>query len=402
VPKAAKQPYHLTPARLAAARASLRKANAVRLSRRYIYFMTPRRQAAAMGNLRKAHASPLARGNRFRHGLYCASLRATILRAGESLTEFEQHLKLFARAFRFPSFLRAREPRELIRAAGELFWRRLRAYRGFARHEAQQLRRALSQAPEGSLLSAGGALDLAHGLLEIFHEHITASKPLARVNRRAEDLLQAIMEKRWDEGTRFRILRWKRGMRSKLDDKPPGLLHNPLLSRRMLAGWQQHNRRGGQRRARRLATQLALEKHRGFDVADPASREECLRQFERVFASPCNADSFDRARRAAGLAWERLKCYHLHARQEVQLVRRLLQGAAARAPLPQDEMRDMAATLLRIFLHDVAAMAAAHEFEDRFRRELGALLEKRYGSRPEFEPFTAPPGSKTVWDTLHG
>jgi hypothetical protein len=65
-------------------------------------------------------------------------------------------------------------------------------------------------------------------------------------------------------------------------------------------------------------------------------------------------------------------------------------------------MRDMAATLLKIFLHDVAAMAAAHEFEDRFRRELGALLEKRYGSRPELEPFAAPPGPKTVWGALHG
>lgn len=230
-----KKPYKMTPARRAAARASIRIANAARLARRLPYVMTPRRQAAALANLRRAKASPLSRGSCFRHGLYSASLRATMVRAGESLAEFERHRRLFERAFRFPSFLRSEEPHELIRAAGELFWRRLRAYRGFARHETQQLWRALRRAPEANALTAGRALELACGLMGVFHAHYPARKPLERVNRRAEDLLEAIMEKRRGEGTRFRVLRWQRGWLSRLGAKPTALLHNPLLSRRMLA-----------------------------------------------------------------------------------------------------------------------------------------------------------------------
>lgn len=124
-------------------------------------------------------------------------------------------------------------------------------------------------------------------------------------------------------------------------------------------------------------------------MTDAQSREECLRHFERVFASPGDPESAERARRAGGIAWERLQCYHLHARQEAGLVRKLLQRAAARAPLSQDDLHEVAAALLEIFLRDAAALIAAHEFEGRFRRELGALLEKRYGTRPELEPLTA-------------
>ncbi|MBZ5542987.1 MAG: hypothetical protein LAO07_04820 [Acidobacteriia bacterium] len=387
--KAPKKPYQMTPARLRAARASIRIANAARLARRLPYILTPRRQAAAVANLRKANASPRARGNCFHHGLYCASLRSTIRRAGESLAEFERHLRLFERAFRFPSFLRSEEPRGLIRAAAEVFWRRLRAYRGLARYEAQQLRRVLRRAPEASALTAGRAADLVYALRYVFYAHHPARKPLERVNGRAEDLMEAIVAKRTGKATRFQILRSEQGWLDRLDTKPPALLHNPLLSQRMWAEWQDHNPRGWRRSPRRRAGQRWREKNRGFDVTRPASREECLRQFARVFAVPGDAESAEGARRSAALAWERLKCFHLHARQEAGLVRKVLRRAAARAPLDEEDFPDRAADLLAVFLEDTAALLAAREIEHRLRDELDGLLEKRYGSRNESEPIAA-------------
>jgi hypothetical protein len=357
--------------------------------------MTPRRQATALANLRRANASPRARGNYFHHGLYCASLRGTIRHAGESREEFDRHLRLFARAFRFPSSLRAEEPRELIRAA-ELFWRRLRAYRGFARHEAQQVWRLLHRAPQGSAMRAEYALELSRALIEVFHTHYAARGPLERVNRRAEDLMETLGAKRTGQTRRFRILREAQGWLARLGAKPPALLHNPLLSQRMLAAWEKNNPRGKRRSGRSRAAQVSPEKRRRFDVTRSASREDCLKQFERVFAAPGDAESAEHARRAGEIAWERLKSHHLCARQEAALVRKVLRRAAARAPLDEEDFREMAGDLLAVFLQDAKLLIAALKLERRLGDELGALLEKRYGSHKRFAPLTVSSGASTL------
>lgn len=135
--------YRLTPARLAAMRANGRKMQAASVRK---FRMTPARRKAVRANLLKALAAPRtpesrarSRFNDLKHGLYARSMEETLALAGEDPKEFQGLERALAQAFT----PRDEEERELVRAVVRAVWRRLRLYRAEARWEIDRMKMLL-------------------------------------------------------------------------------------------------------------------------------------------------------------------------------------------------------------------------------------------------------------------
>ena len=220
--------YALTPARVEACRANLRKAaeanhlryrktrrrraaslaNLVKAwaANRDNYRATPARQAACRATIRLAQAAPRtpesyarSRFNHLKHGLTVRTLEETLHLLGETPKELAAHRLLLVRTFA----PRDEIERRAVERLAEVLWRRLRLYRAQARWEADTLRHYLGDLPREINLSAdetGARADLLLGAL-LLDPYLYRYEDQFR--RHIERLLRYLLRKRASRDPHF-------------------------------------------------------------------------------------------------------------------------------------------------------------------------------------------------------
>jgi len=398
--------YRLTAKRLAACRANLERANAVP---QYIrYRPTERRVASALANLAKAYAAVEAGGGRFRHGLFCLSLRQSLRRAGETPRAFAAHLRRFERAFAPKN----EAERTLLRHTAETAWRRLRAYHALAqwqaRHLAQLLRRAAqidpSEPPDGTD---------AHILAFELQDTLISDTPVAelafRLSKRLERLLRVFLRSRFGNDPHFRMISQTRWNEFRLLNLPGSVANNPFIGARQVEEWEEKRVPPGSSLAPPVAAGFrpphapgALGAAAAFptrpgQVRPPSSRlrglrskRECIRLFERAFfayvlpaswSAPVAAtfrpppdsiapDDRTLVRAVAGAVWVRLLALRKRARREAAKLKRILKQAARAQPLTPQQARHTAQKIVELFADDCWESRAALKMLVRLFRKL--------------------------------
>jgi len=175
------------------------------------YVLTARRLASSRANLRKAwekrREDPGRAGRAsVRHGLYALDVRDSVPRLGESLEEFDEHARLFERAFA-PGDA---PERELVRKMAELVWRFGRLYRAQAMKHTAKINRLLRLAPEDSAGSPLVIRAIATGLIEVLFGYSDLVESGRRMHGHVERLIRALLRKKTGEDLDFRILSRRR------------------------------------------------------------------------------------------------------------------------------------------------------------------------------------------------
>jgi hypothetical protein len=378
--------FVVTPRRREAMRANLVKARAALQAGGYYYRRTAKRLAAARANIRKAQAARAARGSPLRHGLYCVSLRRSLGRAGESPEEFEQHLRLFRRAFEGRLEAASPDPKlaRLVQAAAEVTWRRLRAYRGLAQREVQAFRRTLESAPEAESLSAGEAGFLGLELLFHLRNYERAFPCIRTLNRRLEDLLHAALRRRSRGSRPLKVVRKSRLRRRISTSLPLSVVNNPLQAavvtlRRQKKEWQARGPSSSADPAGVAATRRAP----GYGAV-----EDVARLLERAFV-PADAEAELRqlAHAAAEAAGARLRCFAAQANREADGVKQILGALDASGSSAARPRRAAARALLQLLDEGDAVEGAEYELSRVFGLRLTALLVRRYPTDPRLQAW---------------
>ena len=380
--------FVVTPRRREAMRANLVKARAALQQGGYYYRRTAKRLAAARANIRQAQAARAARGSPLRHGLYCASLRRSLERAGESPEEFEQHLRLFRRAFE--GRLEAASPdaklARLVQAAAEVTWRRLRAYRGLAQCEVRAFRRTLEAAPVAERLPADEAEYLAHELLAKLREYDRAFPCIRRLNRRLEDILDAVLRRRSRGSRPLEVVRKARLRRPISTSLPLSVVNNPLQA--AVVTLRRQREESEARGPSVAANPPGIPAPRG--APDSEAVEDVARLLERAFV-PAGADAELRqlAHAAAEAAGARLRCFAAQANREAEGVKQILGALDASGSSAARPRRAAARALLELLDEGDDVEGAEYELSRVFGIRLTALLVRQYPtdplrSRPDF------------------
>jgi hypothetical protein len=378
--------FVVTPRRREAMRANLVKAHAAIQEGRRPYRRTAKRLTAARANLRQAWAARAARGSPLRHGLYCVSLRRSLERAGESPEEFEQHLRLFRRAFEGRLEAASPDPKlaRLVQAAAELTWRRLRAYRGLAQCEVRAFRRTLEAAPVAERLPAREAEYLRLELFFNLQNYERAFPCIHKLNRRLEDILDALLRRRSRGSRLLKVVRKSRLRRPISSGLPLSVVNNPLQAavvtlRRQKKAWP----------ARGPAASASLP-------GIPAPRgapgygavEDAARLLERAFV-PAGADAELRqlAQAAAEAAEARLRCFAAQANREAEGVKQILSALGASGSSTARTRRAAARALLELLDERNDVEGAEYELSRVFGLRLTALLVRRYPTDPRLQAW---------------
>jgi hypothetical protein len=378
--------FVVTPRRREAMRANLVKAHAAIQEGGRLYRRTAKRLAAARANLRQAWAARAARGSPLRHGLYCVSLRRSLGRAGESAEEFEQHLRLFRRAFegRLEAASPAPKLARLVQAAAELTWRRLRAYRGLAQCEVRAFRRTLEGAPAAESLSAGEAEYLRLELFFNLQNYERAFPCIHKLNRRLEDILDALLRRRSRGSQPLKVVRQARLRRPISSGLPLSVVNNPLQAASVTLGRQKK-----EWQARRPSASAKLP---GIGAPRGASGygavEDVARLLERAFV-PAGADAELRqlGHAAAEAAGARLRCFAAQANREAEGVQQILGALDASGSSAARPRRAAAQALLELLNESDDILNAEFELSRVFGLRLTALLVRRYPTDPSLQAW---------------
>jgi hypothetical protein len=378
--------FVVTPRRREAMRANLVKARAALQAGGYYYRRTAKRLAAARANLRQAWAARAARGSPLRHGLYCVSLRRSLERAGESPEEFEQHLRLFRRAFEGRLEAASPDPKlaRLVQVAAELTWRRLRAYRGLAQCEVQALRRTLETAPTAERLPAREAEYLRLELFFNLQNYERAFPCIHKLNRRLEDILDAVLRRRSRGSRPLKVVRKSRLRRRISTSLPLSVVNNPLQAavvtlRRQKKEWQAR----GPSASAKLPGIAAPRGAPGYGAV-----EDVARLLERAFV-PTAADAELRqlAHAAAEAAGARLRCFAAQANRETEGVKQILAALDASGSSAARPRRAAARALLVLLDERDDIEGAEYELSRMFGLRLTALLVRRYPTDPRLQAW---------------
>jgi flagellar biosynthesis GTPase FlhF len=158
--------WRLTPARLAAMHANARKRQAASVAK---FRMTEKRLAANRENIKKAQAAWRVSEKRKRpsyndlkHGAYARHLLETLRRLGENPEEYEALQEMLAR------WLKPENEKEqaLVRQLGDLVWQRRRVPRAALQWEEERLGSLVGSAPLPDNLSPYETRDRATALWE--------------------------------------------------------------------------------------------------------------------------------------------------------------------------------------------------------------------------------------------
>ena len=204
--EANRRDFRLTPARLKSMGANIRKAQAASVRK---FQMTEARQRANLANLPKAWTAPrspeaLARStqNRLKLGLQARELERTLRPFGEDPAEFQAHLKDLDRTFAPQDD----EERALVKSIAEAIWLRYRLFRAQARWVAARLKRRLRAVRRDPYPDAKTteqcAVQVMGALLEDDWIYGADNRLLRRVERR----LKALLRKRRGGEVKFSLL----------------------------------------------------------------------------------------------------------------------------------------------------------------------------------------------------
>ena len=198
--EAARRKFRMTPARLAANGANIRKAQAASVTRF-------RFTAARRASLRKAAATPRSPeklrhpGTNLKHGLFMEWLEESLGRLGEDPRELAALRQRVERAF-FPN---DDAERRILRRLTHALWRRLRLYRAQARWETDKLNSVLD------FYSTDRRLDPDEVRLRGYQFLLALSQPrklffqLGRLLSRVEHLLRGFLRTRTGADPNFRV-----------------------------------------------------------------------------------------------------------------------------------------------------------------------------------------------------
>jgi hypothetical protein len=367
-------------------RTNLVKARAAIQAGGYYYRRTAKRLAAVRANLRKAQAARAARGSPLRHGLYCVSLRRSLERAGESPEEFEQHLRLFRRAFEGRPEAASPDAKlaRLVQAAAEVTWRRLRAYRGLAQFEILAFRRTLEGAPVAESLSADEAEYLGLELLTKLRDYDRAFPCIHKLNRRLEDILDAVLRRRSRGSQPLKVVRQARLRRRISGTLPLSVVNNPLQAAAVTRHRQK--KEWPARGPSVAASPSGIPAPRG--VPDPSAVEDVARLLERAFV-PAGADAElqQLAHAAAEAAEARLRCFAAQANREAEGVKQILGALDASGSSAARARRAAAWALLELLDEGEDVEGAEYELSRVFGIRLTALLVRRYPTDPSLQAW---------------
>lgn len=161
--------------------------------------LSPRKRDACLRNLERAHAAPWdlertlrSRRNNLQHGFYAENLRDTAPRVGETLEEFDRHLRLFERAFAPQD----EAERKIVQNLAETAWRRRRMFRAQIESEARYIRRLMRRWPPLERLTADETEWRAIELMGLRPRDIRLVERSDRLLSHMERLLRALVEKR--------------------------------------------------------------------------------------------------------------------------------------------------------------------------------------------------------------
>ncbi len=161
--------------------------------------LSPRKRDACLRNLERAHAAPWdpertlrSRRNNLQHGFYAEDLRDTAPRVGESLEEFDQHLRLFEGAFVPQDEIE----RKIVQNLAETAWRRRRMFRARIESEARYFRRVLRAWRPAEQLTDEETQTRGDVLLDLRERDIRLVERSDRLLSHMERLLRALVERR--------------------------------------------------------------------------------------------------------------------------------------------------------------------------------------------------------------
>lgn len=389
-PRRKETPYRLTPARRAAARRNLRKATLARMLEWYPRTTPPEARARSLGALEKARASPAALGNATRHGLYSALLPAALRRAGESL-EFNAHLERFERAFGAGPSGEAPPDDEsrLIRAAAELVWRHIRAYRGQGEWERARLSKLLGRLDGYRIPSVQQATDLALQLVEILSwGYGGLAVPLGRLRRRLEDVFRDLYIGRFGWDPQFRIFRRGLHQRSELEGKPMELVGCPALPAWRVSRVKENEEKVAPA-SREAAGPGAVSR---FFHARREDGARLLKLFGRIFlgTEPPAGSRLERAthRLTEAVAW-RLQPFPRQAQWQAERAREIIERAGKSAPLTSRRMYVTMRRILELFLASDNVFLYLPRYDAGVHQALQECVGAAYGRRAAGDPLAA-------------
>ena len=172
------------------------------------YVLTPARLAACRANLKKAWlgctAQRLARGTRpsaLKHGFYALDLRKSVIQSGEDVREYDEHLRRFERLFQ----PRNSTERRMVRRLGEASWRLLRAYRSMSLRQSRKLRRKLEELVRPQPLTPDQIIQAGFQLLELLSDDVYIRECSRRLRNQIERLLRMLLIWRTGTDKGFRI-----------------------------------------------------------------------------------------------------------------------------------------------------------------------------------------------------
>jgi len=185
---------------LAARRANIAKAHAA--VRAGNFPVTEGRRAASRANIQKAIAwrrSPqgnaVARLNALKHGLFAGrTLRASLLRLGESPEMFEEHRRLFAQVFAPQDDAE----KDLVRRLAETVWRRLRLHIAQAAREHERLLELFRSAPVARQLTVEETVNRADVVALQVGDLAAFMRESDKIQSEIEYLLRELLRKRSD------------------------------------------------------------------------------------------------------------------------------------------------------------------------------------------------------------
>jgi hypothetical protein len=193
--------WRLTPARLAAMRANARKMQAASVAK---FQMTEKRLAAARENIKKAQAAWRASEKRKRpsyndlkHGAYARNVEETVRRLGEDPQEYEALHEMLARLFAPES----EGEKAVVRELGDLIWQRRRVLHAEARWEKDRLRSLVDSAPVGENLGPYETRDRATALWDTLFDDAQWFERMTFFQSRIETQLRALLRLRTEPGS---------------------------------------------------------------------------------------------------------------------------------------------------------------------------------------------------------
>jgi hypothetical protein len=387
-PRNKETPFRLTPARREAGIRNLRQANIERKFGCYLHPLAPEHEAKALANLKLADAARAVRGNYFQHGLYSALLPAAIRRAGEDPAEFEAHVLRFERALAAPpGETPSDDEKDLIRAAAELIWRHIRAFRCQGEWERARAALLLGRFDGYRLENVQQAADLAVHLDDIFcRGYEGLAVPLGRVRRRLEDVLRNIYMGRFGRDPQFTIFHHGLHHHSDLDGLPRELAVCPALT-----AWRVESVEANQKSLPRGSSGAEqLPETSRWSRARRKEWADLMQLLRRIFLGtepPAGSRlerATDRLRQAAAF---RLQTFPRQAQWQTERVREIIERAAKSAPLTPRRMYLTMRRILEAFDASDRVFDHLPKHDRRMQEALQECVYAAYGRRPRWDPL---------------